>query len=105
MEQPNLEYIKEIAGGDPSFIDKLLEVVKNELPGEIELYKKNFNDSAFAKAAENVHKLKHKLGILGLSQGYELAIEYEDELKNGKYTLKNKFESLLDSCIRFINDL
>ncbi|AGC75148.1 HPt (histidine-containing phosphotransfer) domain-containing protein [Nonlabens dokdonensis] len=105
MEQPNLDYINEIAGGDPTFVDKLLDVVKKELPEEIQLYEKNFNDSAFAKAAENVHKLKHKLGILGLSQGYELAIAYEEELRNGKSTLKKKFDSLLDSCNRFISDL
>ncbi len=105
MEQPNLKYINEIAGGDPGFVEKLLDVVKNELPEEIELYKKNYNDSAFAKAAENVHKLKHKLGILGLTKGYELAIEYEEQLRNGDSTHKNQFDSLLESCNRFISDL
>lgn len=105
MEQPNLDYINEISGGDKDFKEKLIQVVKDELPLEIEIYQNNYNNSAFAKAAENVHKLKHKLGILGLSQGYELAIAYEEELRNGKSTLKKKFDSLLDSCNRFISDL
>lgn len=105
MEQPNLDYINEIAGGDPTFAGKLLDVVKLELPQEVELYQVNFNNSAFAKAAENVHKLKHKLGILGLVNGYELAIAYEEELRNGNSTLKNKFDALLEDCKRFINEL
>lgn len=105
MEQPNLDYIQEISGGDSTFASKLLDVVKLELPQEIELYEENFNNSAFAKAAENVHKLKHKLGILGLVNGYELAIKYEEELRNGNSTLKNQFNDLLARCMSFINEL
>jgi HPt (histidine-containing phosphotransfer) domain-containing protein len=105
MEQPNLDYINEISGGDKVFKEKLIQVVKDELPGEIEIYQNNYNNSAFAKAAENVHKLKHKLGILGMTAGYDLAIDYEEELRNGKSSLKTEFDAIVASCNRFINEL
>ncbi len=105
MEQPNLDYVNELAAGDEAFKNKLLAVVKEELPQEMQLYFENYNNSAFAKAAENVHKLKHKLGILGIVQGYQTAIDYEAELNQGKSTLKNEFDNLLRRCESFVNDL
>ncbi|WP_051583883.1 Hpt domain-containing protein [Dokdonia sp. PRO95] len=105
MEKPNLNYIKELSGGDAGFEKKLIGVVQAELPQEIAEYEGNMKDSAFAKAAENVHKIKHKLGIVGLEKGYELAIAYEDELKEGKSTLKEEFDNILTAVIHFIKDL
>jgi len=105
MEQPNLDYINELGDGDKMFISKLIAVIKEELPQEIERYNENFNSSAFAKAAENVLKLKHKFGILGIVHGYYTAIAYEEELKMGQSSLKNEFDNLLEACNRFINEL
>ncbi len=105
MEQPNLDYIKELAAGDVSFEQKLIQVVKTELPDEVAFYELNMKNNAFTKAAENVHKLKHKLGIVGLVEGYELAISYEEELKLGKNDLKEQFDAVLLSVVHFINDL
>lgn len=104
MEKPSLKYIKELSGGDVSFEDKLIKVVQEELPDEILLYEECMNDSAFAKAAEVVHKIKHKLGILSLEEGYELAIVYEAQLKEGKIGHKEKFESILKTSLEFISN-
>jgi HPt (histidine-containing phosphotransfer) domain-containing protein len=105
MEAPNFDYINELGAGDKVFINKLIAVIKEELPQEIELYNKNFNSSAFIKAAESVHKLKHKLGIMGMVDGYNTAIAYEEELKMGGSSLKSEFDILLEACNRFINEL
>lgn len=105
MEQPNLSYIQELSGGDTAFEKKLINVVQTELPLEIAEYQNNMEISAFAKAAENVHKIKHKLGIMGLVEGYELAITYEEQLKENNTALKVKFEGILNSVTNFIKDL
>lgn len=104
MEKPSLNYIKELSGGDKTFEAKLIAVVKKELPNEIVEYKGNMNNSAFAKAAENVHKIKHKFGILSLEESYELAVEYEVELKDENTRHKEQFESILQACTDFISD-
>ena len=103
MERPSLNYIKTLAGDDELFQAKLIAVVKAELPDEIAVYEDNMRDLAFAKAAENVHKIKHKFGILSLEEGYELAVAYEEQLKEGQTEHKEQFESILLACTGFIS--
>ena len=50
-EKPNLNYLKEISGGDLEFEKKLLIIVKKELPEEIITYKKFLNEKNFKQAA------------------------------------------------------
>ena len=101
-EKPNLNYIKQLSGGDAQFEKKLLEVVRLELPPEIEEYEKNISTANYVEAAENVHKLKHKISILGLEKSYQVAIDFEEELKENKTGLKNEFDEILDAMVAFI---
>ena len=101
-EKPNLLYLKEISGGDVEFEKKLLEIVKKELPEEINTYKKFLNENNFKQAAELVHKIKHKISILGLEKSYQVAIDYEENLKLDNLSLKMDFEEILNSMISFI---
>ena len=39
METPNLNYIKELSGGDNAFEESILEVLKKEFPEELKLFK------------------------------------------------------------------
>ena len=82
MEEPNLNYIKELSEGDQDFENKLIAVLKKELPLEFEEFQQNFEEKNFIKTAENVHKLKHKISILGLTKGYEEAALFEYDLKD-----------------------
>ena len=75
------------------------------IPEEIAEYKLNMEHRAFAKAAENVHKIKHKLGIMGLVEGYELAIAFEEELKLENIDLKEQFDEILLTVVHFLNGL
>ena len=105
MEQPNRNYINELSGGNEEFENKLIHVIKTEWPDEVEEYRENLDNFAFAKAALNVHKIKHKLGIVGLVEGYELAVQYELDLKEGNTAKKDQFEDLLKIVTLFINQL
>lgn len=101
-EKPNLNYLKEISGGDLEFEEKLLIIVKKELPEEINTYKNFLNENNFKQAAELVHKIKHKISILGLEKSYQVAIDYEENLKQDNLNLKVEFEEILNSMICFI---
>ena len=104
MEQPNLKQIHEIAGGDDVFIDKMLAVLCKEFPKEKEYYHKCINEKDFIKTAEIVHKLKHKISILGLENGYVLARDYENALREGEHDLKEVFEKVLKSIEDFLGE-
>jgi hypothetical protein len=64
MEQPNLEYINQIARGDESIKNELIDVVKTEFPEEIKDYYESLENKEFKKIEENVHRIKHKISIL-----------------------------------------
>lgn len=103
MEQPNFSYINSLSCGDENFKLKLISIVKEELPKEISIYEENINLRNFKEAAENVHKLKHKISILGLETSYELAVNYEENLKLNSVVYKEDFEAILNEMTRFVN--
>lgn len=105
MEQPNLEYFIKLSNNNAAFKQKLIEVVKYELPLEIEEYHKYLAVNNMEKAAECVHKIKHKIGVLGMEKAYYQAEEYEDNLRNGSKKLDNVFEQTLEIINRFMKQI
>ena len=105
MDTPNLTYIKNLSAGDLEFEKKLIDIIKTELPAEIEVYKNSVGCLNFKDTAEIVHKLKHKISILGLETSYETAVAYENNLLNSSLELKSDFESTLKKMSLFINQL
>ncbi|WP_026933735.1 histidine kinase [Christiangramia echinicola] len=101
-EQPNLSYIHQLSGGDKDFENKLLAVVNRELPEEAEIFLSNLKSGDFKEAASNVHKLKHKISILGLEESYCFAELYEDELREGINNRQAEFEEILQGMLIFI---
>lgn len=102
MEAPNFNYIDDLAGGDMEFKDKLLSLIKKELPGEIDLYVKTISEKDFKRSAEVVHKIKHKITILGLENTYTLAAKYEEELKEGNSGFHEEFYKILKNMTIFL---
>lgn len=96
MEEPNLKYIKELSGGDKEFEDNILAVLKKEFPEEYTLFKKNFDKKNYLEASNKVHKIKHKISLLGLKKGSELASRFEKDLKIGDTKLYSNFINVLD---------
>ena len=82
---------------------KLISVLKKELPVEYQEFQQNFEEKNFIKTAENVHKLKHKISILGLTKGYEEAALFENDLKNHQDISRyNSFVQVIKSMMDFL---
>lgn len=105
MEQPNLTYINNLSGGDKAFEAKLIDIIKVEYPVERGVYIKNIENKNFIEAAQNVHKLKHKISILGLERSYEVANNFEENLKDNSLAGKEDFESILKIITNFLATL
>ncbi|PHQ28118.1 histidine kinase [Leeuwenhoekiella nanhaiensis] len=105
MNSPNLNYVDDLAGDDEKFRSQFIAILKKELPLEIELYRRYMEQEHWKSAAESVHKMKHKLGIAGMDEAYEIAILYEEELKTGAKTSQIAFERELNRLSDFVNDL
>jgi HPt (histidine-containing phosphotransfer) domain-containing protein len=75
------------------------------LPEEIKQYRKHLIEEKYLLAADDVHKLKHKISILGLELSYQLATNYEEELRNNNPFNNGNFEKVLVAMAKFINEL
>jgi len=104
-ETPNMNYINELSAGSEEFKQKIITIIKKEFPEEKNEFLSNYNSKAFLKTAENVHKLKHKIGMLGLENGYQVAINFEEELKESNPSLFTEFMLILDSIENFLRTI
>lgn len=105
MEQPNTSYIDQLSGDNLEFKQKMIGILKRELPEEIEMYQSQMQKNNFLLAADSVHKLKHKVSILGLEKSYYLAETFEENLKNNSTHLQNDFEAILKVMHKFVEKL
>lgn len=104
-ENPNLNYINDLASGSEEFKEKLVAIVKREFPLEKDVFLKNYTEKEYEMAAENVHKLKHKIGMLGLESAYQTAVDFEEELLSGGNSLFSKFMCTLDTIEDFLTTI
>jgi HPt (histidine-containing phosphotransfer) domain-containing protein len=104
-QEPNFSYIESLSGGDVAFRARLLEVLKSELPVEIADFKSLIRDHKFDKAAELVHKMKHKMALLAMDGAYELAVRFENELRQGNPELLSDFNGILEKMTTFLSRL
>ncbi|MDO5981076.1 Hpt domain-containing protein [Flavivirga spongiicola] len=105
IEQPNLSYINTLSGGDEAFKEKLITIIKREFPDEKEVYFKNIEAKNFKESAENVHKLKHKISILGLEKSYAIAADFENNLKDHSVVGKAEFDTILQLITDFLETI
>lgn len=105
MNEPNLNYIEDLAGDDISFKKKIILIIKEEFPIEKTAYLTSYQSRNYLETAEMVHKLKNKISMLGMEAGYELAQDYEEELKQGSPMKHQAFAEVLERMSHFIKSL
>lgn len=105
MRGPNLDFIDELSAGDSTFKKKLISIIKAEIPTEILAYRSSIENLDYSQAAAHVHKLKHKISILAMTDSYETAVAYEENLRDGNKVGEELFDKILVSISKFIDDL
>jgi len=101
-EIPNLNYLSQFSRGDKSFEERMMGIVKSEFRTEKEVYYSNFQQKNYKLAAENVHKIKHKISILGLEKSYEIATNHENSLREGHIALASDFDEILQTISDYL---
>lgn len=105
MEEPNFTYLNSFTAGDKAFEEKILKIIITEFPEEKNLYLNNIVLNKLDEAANNVHKIKHKISLLGLEESYGLASQHELNLINDNTTLHEDFTEILNTMNRFLKEL
>ena len=104
-DTPNLKYVEGLAQGDEDFRQKFIGILKEEFPMEKKEYLVAMDSSSFREASEHVHKIKHKLNVLGIHNGYTLAVQHENELRNGEYSFKQDFLNILQDVEHYLKTI
>ena len=105
METPNLSYIEELSGDDKEFQERMISIIKAELPEEIDTYMETIKSKDYKETAQSVHKIKHKITILGLEKTYFIAEKYENDLNEGDASFHKDFLKILEMMVSFLNQL
>lgn len=105
MEEPNFSYLSSFSGGNKVFELKILKFIKIPFPVEVDTYLNNIGHNNYKYAANNVHKLKHKISFLGLEKSYVIATQHELNLLVGDSNLQENLNEIVSSITRFLNEL
>jgi hypothetical protein len=103
MENPNIDYIIKLSRNDEGVKQKFINILKFELPIEIDAYYVSLHLHKREQTAECIHKLKNKIAILGLEKNYHDADDYEKSIRNGGNKLQIEFEKTLTLMQNFVN--
>lgn len=105
MDSPSLDYINRLSNGDEGVFNTLITVIKKEFPIHKEEYFSSVEAKELRVVEEHVHRLKHKISVFGMNDSYELANQYEKNLRAGSFELKEEFESILMTITKYIETL
>ncbi len=94
-----------MSGGDTGFEQKLINIIKTEFPEEQRTYQTCISNKDYKATSEIVHKLKHKISILGLEKSYQVAAKYELKLLDGQLELKDEFELILATITNYLQEI
>lgn len=104
-EVPNLKYLDELAGNDEMFRKKFIGILKEEFPREVHQYEDNIKASCFKEASLDVHKIKHKINVLGLNGTHQLAVVHEAELRKGENFHHDEFMMALKGIESYLKTI
>ena len=104
-EEANLDYIENISRGDEGFRNRFISILKEEFPNEKKLYEKYIAEESYRHAYETVHKIKHKINVLGLAEGHALATKHEAELQDGLRSLSGEFQEVLNHIALYLKTI
>jgi signal transduction histidine kinase/CheY-like chemotaxis protein len=72
----NLDYLKEISGGNDAFEVSMIEQFLQQVPGELEDMQDAFNKKNYVEAAHIAHNMKTSVGFMGLTEKLDHYLDY-----------------------------
>ena len=105
METPNHLYVKQLSNGDEKFANYLVEVMRTELTEDVGLYKNAMKRKDYLDAKSHVHRIKHKMGLLGLEKSYEKANNFENGLSELDEELIDKLSIFEEDFLNMYDEI
>jgi HPt (histidine-containing phosphotransfer) domain-containing protein len=101
-QQPKLDYLRELAGGDLNFIAEILEMFIDEAPQAIKQSLEHLDKKNYELLRITVHKLKSSVQVVGGNHLTALICEIEAAAKNSKPEMLPQMLALLNEGIGYM---
>jgi HPt (histidine-containing phosphotransfer) domain-containing protein len=104
----NLDYLKDLSKGNPTFVDEMIEIFLTESPEEIRLLEKGILERNFELIKSSAHKMRSTIPFLGLDKIIEtevLEIEKLAGLKTDIQKIEIDFSKIKDVFLKAIEEL
>lgn len=96
----NMQSLKELTGGDTGFMMEMIEIYLRNTPVMMKEIKTAFKKQDFEKLKRTAHKIKSSLGMMGMSEAWQLAEDVERT--NEKNTDEKKLRETLTRLAEMI---
>ncbi|MGE3823533.1 MAG: response regulator, partial [Bacteroidia bacterium] len=98
MNVVNTDSLKELTGGDDSFMAEMIEIYLRNTPAMLKEMKISFKKHDFEKLKRTAHKIKSSFGMMGMNEPLQIAdsIEQSDEKNTDQDIMKLKIERLTE---------
>ena len=103
----SLDKINEMAAGDEDFVQSVITVFLEEVPGDLEALEKAIDDQDFENVYKLAHKIKPNVDLLGMEQARVTALEIETlgKSSDNKEEIESKFPLLKKDVLQVISEL
>ena len=99
----NLDYLKEVSGGNAEFEKTMIKQFLKQVPDELESMKDAFNKNNYPGLAHIAHNLKTSVSFVGLADNLNDYLDYIETsagIQNVNKTLGEKIMAINDICQR-----
>lgn len=72
----NLDYLREISGGNEAFEISMIEQFLQQVPGELEAMQEAFNKKNYGETAHIAHNLKTSVSFMGIAEKMDPHLDY-----------------------------
>lgn len=104
-ETPNLLFLEEQSLNNTEMVQKIINVVKEELPLDIIKYRTALKRKDYIASAEFVHKFKHKISLFSLTESLKITDQHERNLYLNNVSLQSDFDGILNTITHYLKTL
>lgn len=95
----DLSYLKEFSGGDIAFVKEMISLFLIDIPNQIVLLKKYFNNQDWIKLSKLAHRMKPNFQMLGMDDQREIAFKVETMGKSSDLEVE-KIENWITALVK-----
>jgi signal transduction histidine kinase/DNA-binding response OmpR family regulator len=103
----NLDYLKEISGGNAEFEKSMIEQFLLQVPGELEAMKEAFDKTNYPELSHIAHNLKTSVSFMGLANKLDHHLDYIENnagIQNANHKVGEQIMSVNNICKKVLQE-